>query len=231
MAEVNIFHYIPRQSLIHNLDSRVKLIGMILFSITITFVAHFTPYLILTAVLALLFKISKLPVLWLMKELKYFWLLILMVIIFQAWSIPGTPVSFIPVRGITYEGLRSGLFFGWRMILIITSCVIFTGTTLLSSLRDAVVWFLKPIPFIPAARIGTMISLTFVLIPLIFDQAAEISDAQKARCVEERKNPVKRISLMVYPLLSRTFIQAEEIIMAMEARCYSEHIPQNYRFK
>ena len=33
MAEINIFHYIPEDSLIHHLDSRIKLACLILFSV------------------------------------------------------------------------------------------------------------------------------------------------------------------------------------------------------
>jgi energy-coupling factor transporter transmembrane protein EcfT len=67
-----------------------------------------------------------------------------------------------------------------------------------------------------------MFSLTFVLIPLIFDQASEILDAQKARCIEGRKNPIQRMTFLAYPLLLHTFIRADEIVYAMESRCYSE---------
>jgi biotin transport system permease protein len=231
MAEITIFHYLPGNSLIHRLDSRIKLVCMIWFSVTINLMVETSDYLILTAVLLIAFWMSKLPVLRLIRELRYFYALILMVVIIQAGSVPGTPIPlvpwtrwtrWVPIHEITLAGLTSGLFFGWRLLLIIGICVIFTGTTRLSSLRNAVEWFLGPVPFIPAARIGTMISLTFVLISLIFDQAAGISDAQKARGVEARKNPLQRISFLVFPLLRQIFMQADEMVMAMESRCYSE---------
>lgn len=54
-------------------------------------------------------------------------------------------------------------------------------------IKNVIEWFLAPIPFVPEARVAAMFSLTFVLIPLIFDQASEMREAQKARCIDERK--------------------------------------------
>ena len=47
-------------------------------------------------------------------------------------------------------------------------------------------------------------------------------NAQKSRCVELRKNPVKRVGFLAIPLLSRALGRADEIVYAMESRCYSE---------
>jgi energy-coupling factor transporter transmembrane protein EcfT len=59
-------------------------------------------------------------------------------------------------------------------------------------------------------------------IPVIFVQARETSSAQKARCIENRKNPVYRMVKFSIPLLERIFYDAGRISMAMEARCYSD---------
>jgi energy-coupling factor transporter transmembrane protein EcfT len=67
-----------------------------------------------------------------------------------------------------------------------------------------------------------MMNLTFVLFPVIFDKFAEMMAAQKARCVELRKNKIKRIIFTAAPLLSQTLRKAEEIAYAMESRCYTE---------
>ncbi len=222
MAAINIFHYLPGNSVIHRIDTRIKLVCMIMLSITTSLMGRVWDYLFLTIILLLFFWLSGMPVPRLLKELKYFHLLILMIIGIQAFSLPPAPGAFIPIPGFTLAGLKSGLLLGWRLVVIVIICLLFTGTTQISSLRRAVEWFLHFIPGLPAARIGTMFSLTFVIIPLIFDRAAEISDAQKARCVSGRKNPWQRISFMVFPLLRRTFEQADEMAMAMESRCYSE---------
>jgi energy-coupling factor transporter transmembrane protein EcfT len=54
------------------------------------------------------------------------------------------------------------------------------------------------------------------------EQARETSTAQKARCIENRKNPIYRTAIFSIPLLGKIFNNADRISMAMEARCYSD---------
>ena len=220
MVQLTVFHYIHKNSVLHQMDGRIKLVCLLIISMTVSFASTKADFTLLTMVLLGALFLSQLPILAVVKELKYFAFLILLVFVVNSFSIPGTPIDLIP--GITWEGVISGITFGWRLLLVIIICIILTGTTSLSLLRNAVEWFLRPIPFIPESRVATMINLVFVLIPLIFDQAAEMISAQKARYVEGRKNPIKRILFLVYPLLTQTFLRADELVLAMEARCYSE---------
>ncbi|HUV07121.1 MAG TPA: energy-coupling factor transporter transmembrane component T, partial [Spirochaetia bacterium] len=67
----------------------------------------------------------------------------------------------------------------------------------------------------------TMFALTLGFLPLILDEAADISLAQRARCIEGRRNPVYRLLVFVLALLRRTFKRADGVAMAMEARCFT----------
>lgn len=222
MAELTIFHYFPKKSVIHDMDGRIKLICMILFTITAGITSRIFWLSILTSILVTALVCSGLPVRKILTEIRYVLFLTGVVIIAHSFGVPGNPIVGLPIPGFTWEGLSSGLFFGWRLILIFILSMILTGTTSLSSLRNVIEWFLRPIPFIREAKFATMFSLTFVLIPLIFDQVSEMQDAQKARCIEGRKNPIKRIMLLLFPLLLHIFIRTDEMALAMESRCYSE---------
>lgn len=223
MAEINIFHYQPHKSIIHLLDGRIKLICMICYSIIITAAAKVLDLAVLTCALLMALIEAKLPIKKLLADIRYFLFLIGIVVIVHSLNVPGTPISGIPIPGLSWEGLRSGLFFGWRIILILLACTILTGTTSLATLKSVIEWFLRPVPFVRETRIGTMFSLTFILIPIIFDQASEMMDAQKSRCIEGRKNPIRRIVFLAFPLLLQTFRRADEMVLAMESRCYSEN--------
>jgi energy-coupling factor transporter transmembrane protein EcfT len=83
-------------------------------------------------------------------------------------------------------------------------------------------WFLKPIPFISEKRVATMLSLIMRFLPVILNQARDTADAQKARSVENRKNPIYRMTKLAIPLLRRMFEDADKLIVAMEARGYNE---------
>ena len=95
-------------------------------------------------------------------------------------------------------------------------------TTRPTEIKAAVEWFLKPFPAIPRARIGTMLGLLLRLIPLLTAQAAETMDAQRARGVENRKNPIYRLTWFAIPFLRRSFTAVDHLSMAMEARCYTD---------
>ena len=226
MAEVAFFHYFPQNSRIHRMDARLKLLCMLLLSVAATFASSVREYAFLTLALCGLIGFARLPFGALLKDMRLFAVLILTLVIANAFFVPGNPPPYLPLPGVSQEGLVTGLNFAWRLTLILMLCMVMTGTTSLLTFKNVVEWYLRPIPFVPAARVATMMNLTFVLFPVIFDKYAEMMAAQKARCVELRKNKIKRILFTAVPLLSQTLRKADEIAYAMEARCYSEERTQ-----
>jgi biotin transport system permease protein len=205
---------------------------MILLSIAVSIASRISDLLSLTFIILVALISSKLPFKKLFAELNYFLFLIILVLVVHSFSIPGTPITNWPVPNPTWEGVNSGLVFGWRIILLVAISMILIATTTLSTLQNVIGWGLHPVPLIPGAKISTMIGLTFTLVPLIFDQASEMLDAQKSRCIAGRKNPIERIFFLVFPLLLQTFRRADEMILAMESRCYCEQrTPEIFKTK
>ena len=60
-------------------------------------------------------------------------------------------------------------------------------------------------------------------VPVILNQASETAAAQKARAVENRKNPVYRPTKFGFPLIRRMFERADDLVVAMEARAFTEN--------
>ena len=222
MAQVTFFHYIHKNTVLHRMDGRLKLLGMVLLSLSVSLASELHHYLLLSGIVIAALIISRLPVLALMKDMRFFAWIIFIVLVADAFNIPGDPIPGCPIAGVSIQGAVEGLRFAARLILILLVCMIMTGTTSLLTFRNVIEWYLRPIPLIPAARVATMINLTFVLIPLIFDSYTEMTHAQKSRCVQLRKNQIKRIGFIVFPLLSRTLQRTDEMVFAMEARCYAE---------
>lgn len=219
---MTLFHYIHRDTVLHRMDGRIKLACLLLFSLAAGFASEFYDYLVALAVLLYALFLARLPVTALLKELKFFGGLILVVLIINAFTIPGDPIIKFPLDGISRQGVATGLRFAGRLLIVLLVSAVFTGTTPLMQFRDAVEWYLRLLPFLPAARVATMINLTFLLLPVLLDNFKEIMDAQNARCLQLRKNPVKRLKYLAFPLLDQTLRRADEIAYAMEARCYSE---------
>ncbi|QTA87519.1 energy-coupling factor transporter transmembrane component T family protein [Desulfonema magnum] len=222
MAELTVFGYRTGTSLLHILDSRFKLACLILISLAS--LKAYIPGLSLL-ILLLVFAIIHIRVSFIsvLKEIQYFLILLTFVLIARALSTPGTPVIEFMGLTMTSQGLYDGILVCGRLGTVVLLGLIFVSTTRPSEIKAAVEWFLTPFPFIPAKRVATMISLVMRFIPTILNQAKETADAQRARGIENRKNPVYRLIKFTIPLMRRTFEDADKLIVAMEARCYSEN--------
>jgi len=157
------------------------------------------------------------------RELRYAAVLLAFIFTARALSTPGTPVVRFGSISVTGEGIYTGGLVCWRLAAIIIIGIFFVLTTRLTEIKTAVEWYLKPLPFVPEKRIGTMLSLIVRFLPVIMEEARETSNAQRARCIENRKNPVYRIMNFSIPLFRRTFQCADKLALAMEARCYSDN--------
>ena len=222
MAELTAFSFRPGSSILHELDVRFKLVFLVLISLA-SLKAALLALCVLTFVLICVIIDIRLPIKVILKELRYFLILLLFVFIARALTTPGSPLIQFKAVSVTREGVHGGIIVCWRLLIIIMMGLSFVSTTRPSEIKAAVQWFLNPFPFIPAKRIATMMSLIIRFMPVILDQAKETADAQRARGVENRKNPLYRLKKLLIPLMRRTFVSADKLAVAMEARCYSEN--------
>jgi energy-coupling factor transporter transmembrane protein EcfT len=222
VAELTVFSFQPGTSLVHKLDARFKILFLILISLT-SLSGGFGGLGIITCLLTTLIFHSRLPLKSGLKELRLFLLLLLLVLFARTLTTPGAALIEINSYAITRPGLISGALICWRLAIIALMGFLFVFTTPPSEIKAAVQWFFKPFGFIPGRRIATMMGLIARFVPVILDQAKETVEAQRARCVENRRNPLSRLIRLGIPLIRRTFAQADEMAVAMEARCYVEN--------
>lgn len=178
---------------------------------------------LLSCLLTMLIVNSRLPLKSGLRGMRFFFILLLLVMGARMVITPGDPIIEIKFFSITRQGTLSGVLICWRLTIIVLLGFAFVFSTRSFEIKAAVQWFLKPFAFIPGKRIATMMGLTTRFIPVILNQANETAAAQRARCVENRKNPVYRLIRLGIPLIRRTFERADRLAIAMEARCYSEN--------
>jgi energy-coupling factor transporter transmembrane protein EcfT len=222
MAELTALSFQPGTSLLHKLDVRFKLLFLILISL-VSLGGGFTGLGILTGLVTALIIHSRLPLKSGFREFRFFLIFLVLILVARMLTTPGTALVEISSIAITRPGLTSGVLICWRLVIIALVGFLFVFTTPSSEIKAAVEWFLKPAGFIPGKRIATMMGLIARFIPVILNQAKETAEAQRARCVEYRKNPLYRLVRLGLPLIRRTFEQADRLIVAMEARCYAEN--------
>jgi biotin transport system permease protein len=227
----------PREgSTLHRLDVRFKMVFLVLLSIT-TIHVGFTGLFILFITQAAVVILARISIKRLIRELKYIFIFLGFIFVVRTMSTPGEKLFqigfFSAILLVTKQGVLSGALVCFRLFLVVLLGYLFIFSTLPSQVRVAVAWFLKPVPFIPEKKVATMLSLLMRFLPLILQEAKETSDAQRARCVENRKNPIYRFYKLAIPMLRRTFLRADDLVLAMEARGYSENrtLPRLYSKK
>lgn len=221
MGEMNGFAFTKGNSILHRLDVRCKMICLCMMSVGLM-KSGFVHLSIISLVVSTLGLCTGLSFWRTFREMKYFLVLLVFVFTARALSTPGSAlIEFLGIP-LTKEGVIEGGQVVWRFSLVMIMGMLFTFSTQPSSVKAGVEWFLKPIPFIPEKRAGMMVSLFIRFLPMILRQAKEISLAQKARCADLNKNPIKRIIMISMPLMKKVFQSADRLVIAMESRCYSE---------
>jgi energy-coupling factor transporter transmembrane protein EcfT len=203
------------------LDVRLKLILMAGVSVA-GLRLGFAGLSMLMAVLVLLFSVYRPAVRVRFSELRWVFFLLALVFVARVFSTDGTVLAAFGPVAVTREGLREGALISLRLALVFIAGAAFIATTRSAEIKAGVQWFLKPVPWVPAERAATMLGLVVRFMPVILEQAAKSSDAQRARAGEKRRNPIRRLTAFGIPLMRRTFETADNLAVAMEARCYSE---------
>jgi energy-coupling factor transporter transmembrane protein EcfT len=216
MGELTAIGFAPGRSLLHRLDPRTKQALLLMLSMLGMWgqPAFLT---LLTVVVLFLFRTVQVRFFRLVHEVRFFLLFLILIFVVRTVSFDGTwtPVFFS-------DQAAEALLICWRLLLVVLMGLLLMATTRTAHVRAALVWFLKPVPFINEKMAATMVALVVRFLPQILMQAAEISDAQRARCIERRKHPFYRLKCLSIPLFRRVFLRADELTEAMQARCYNE---------
>lgn len=221
MAELTGFHYRFGSSVLHRLDVRMKMVLLAAFSAACLH-ADVAGLLLLGLPLLSVAPANRVPASVHFRELRWLGLLLVLVFVARAASTDGTVVLSIGTLGVSREGAMDGLRVCLRLIFVFLMGSMFVASTRPGDVKAGVQWFLEPLPFVPAERVATMLGLVVRFIPLIFEEVSRTTDAQRARAVENRRNPIYRMVSFGIPLLRRIFEASDRLALAMEARCYAE---------
>lgn len=221
MAELSAFGFRQRPTVLHALDARVKLAALMALSIA-SLAAGPAGLVPATVLAAGAFHQTGVPPLRAAAEMRYFLLLLAMVWLARGLSTPGEPLIAWGGYAITHQGLAAGGLLCGRWLLIALLGMSLCATTRSAHIRAAVAWFLRPLPGATAHQVSTMIGLLLRFIPVILTQAQETSDALRARAIDNRRHPVRRLRYMTLPLLRHTFLTADRLAVAMTARSFGD---------
>lgn len=210
----------PGRSPLHRLDVRVKLLSLILISLSSLKMGAAGLSLLSAAFIPI--ASAEVSIRMLLKEMRYFSILLVLVLAARSITLAPFPGEGEGLLSFSLPGLADGALICWRLLIVAVAGSLFLATTRSSQVKAAVEWIFSPVRIIPGKRIAVMVAILMRFLPLILKQAKETADAQRARGIESRKNPVYRMKKLVVPLLRRVLNDADRLALAMSARCYSE---------
>lgn len=226
IRDITIGQYFPADSAIHRLDPRTKLVGTMIFIISL-FVSQSLPgYLLATVFLVLVIRLCQVPLSFIIKGLKSIFVLLMISVVFNLFLTDGDILFKLGFLTVTQQGLVMAVFMAVRLIYLIIGSSVMTLTTTPNELTDGLEKGLRPLNYIkvPVHEISMMMSIALRFIPILVEETDKIMKAQMARGADfESGNFLKKAKSLIpllVPLFISAFRRATDLAMAMEARCY-----------
>lgn len=213
MTDVTLGRYYRGESIIHRLDPRVKLIGLIVYVASLFYSQSISSLAISILVLLIVVITSKVPVKYITKGL--FRMLVLFL--------------FFALLMIVLEenAQRKAVFMVLRLTFTVIASTILTLTTRPLEIAKGIDKALgKGVLRKPVRILSTVIMIAFRFIPILVDEADRVLDAQKSRgCSFDEKGIIKKTGVflpLLVPLFVSAYRRADELALAMDARGYNK---------
>ena len=228
--------YMGYDTLFHRIDARIKLIGMILFMVSI-FLNYGNPWMcfviygVIFLILLTFTFVSKASFLSLFRSLKALWFMILLILIINIFF-SGDTTSLILVQfPNTNICIRLGAvvnvsYIFLRLVLVLMITNILTSTTKPMDLTNAIECLFHPLTWlhIPVHKFAMALSLALRFVPSLQEETSRIMKAQASRGVDFQngnfKTKIKSLVSLIIPLFISAFLTSGELADAMEARGY-----------
>ncbi|MFC1569092.1 energy-coupling factor transporter transmembrane component T family protein [bacterium] len=227
LSNITLGQYAPRDSWIHHLDPRTKLLVIMGVMLFIFFWNHLTTLLFFLSLLLLIYHFAKLSPLLALRNIRSFFWLFLFTFIIHVFYTEGDIIFQIPwvQWTITKQGIQLGLFYTIRIAILIILANLLTLTTSPMEFTDGLERILTPLKRFrfPAHEIAMMISIALRFIPILLEEVERIQKAQISRGARFEGNLIHRIQSIIpiiVPLFVSTFRRANDLALAMDARCY-----------
>ncbi len=226
LREITIGQYYRADSIIHKLDPRTKIMGTILFIISLFIGRSLPAYIAAVLLLGLVIKISTVPFSFMVRGLKAVFAILVFSVVINMFFIPGTVILDFGFADISREGLQTAVLMAVRLVFLILGSSLMTLTTTPNQLTDGMEKLLSPLKRIrvPVHEIAMMMSIALRFIPILTEELDKIMKAQMARGAEYDQgnllNKMKSLVPILVPLFLSSVRRANDLAMAMESRCY-----------
>ena len=228
MDKVVFGQYYPSDSVVHRMDPRIKLLAVILYIVTVFFLADYVMYAAVFLFVITVSLVAKIPLKVLLRTVRTIVFLVLVTSVINLFFTTGEVLwvhwKFIKIYK---EGVEHAIKLALRLILLMLFPSLLTLTTTPMELTDALESLMSPLKLIkvPVHAIALIMSIALRMIPILMEETDKIMLAQKARGADfDSGGALKKAKAMIpvlVPLFVGAFRRADELALAMDARCYS----------
>ena len=207
IKEVNFGQYRHKNSLIHLLDPRLKILSVVFLSI-LMFTVKVSEILLFTISILFLLFLSRIKIIELLSGLRIFYsfmaFILLMYLLFSR------------------EKIDEAFMVIWRFLMLLLISYSLTHTTSVSMLIAAIESLAVPLKIfgLKPRNIAILLSITIRFIPVMFIHASQSMDSINSRLGSMKKARV--IKVFIISLLDRLFKSASTLSDAMFSRNYNE---------
>ena len=214
LKDITLGQYFPGTSVIHRLDPRTKLLGVIFYIVALCF-------------LIFAISVSKIPPKSIVSGMKPLVIILVFTGVLNLfYSDGGVVLVKLWKLTITTEGLKRDIFMTSRILMLISGTFLLTYTTSPISLTDGLESLLGPLKklHMPVHELSMMMCIALRFIPTLIEETDKIMNAQKARGADFETGSIidraKALIPVLVPLFISAFRRADELATAMECRCY-----------
>ena len=218
IKDITIGQYFPGNSVIHRLDSRVKLVLDILYLVILFTAQSYTGLLLGLLFMVICYMLARIKLIMILKSVKPILPLMIFTGVLNLFFIKGeTPLFQWQFISIYPEGVDTTLIIGMSLLTYTTSPIMLT---------DAIERLLSPLKkiHVPVHELSMMMTIALRFIPTLVEETDKIMSAQKARGAEmDTGGLIKKAKSLIpvlIPLFVSAFKRANELATAMECRCY-----------
>lgn len=221
--------YVPRDSTIHALDPRTKILVATALIVGLFLVRSFEALGALAAALVLVVVWAKVPVWFSLRPVRSVLPLLAISLVINSFFHGGDAGRELFRLGpliATTGGLRTGAFIGARLVLLVLATTVLTLTTSPVALTDGLERLLGPFSRLgmPAHELAMMMTIALRFIPTLLEETDKIMKAQLARGAQfdhgGLATRVRAFIPVLVPLMVSAFRRSEDLALAMEARGY-----------
>lgn len=218
--------YIPRDSPIHRMDPRAKLLLTLAFMGMVFCANSYLALGVAALFTAGLFGIARISPRQAFASIAPLAFLIAMTALFNIFFVQGGAVYVqFGILCISQQGIEQAIFFAVRLTLLLLGVSLLTLTTTTLDVTDAFERLLSPLRRVglPAHELSMLLGIALRFLPQFVGEIRTIYHAQVSRGANFSTNPRSWISMMaalIVPLFASAFRHAETLSLGMDARCY-----------